>query len=216
VRESKRHPRLNLPRRPKQGHDEIDAAVRFFRQWLREPRAMASLAPSGRDLAKKVAAACGPAARSVVELGGGTGAITEALLERGIAPERLLVLERNPELFALLLARFPAVNVVRGDAFRLAEVVSGSRGLRVGKVDAVASGLGLVTMSDDEQRRLLRGILRVLSPQGRLVQFTYLPRCPVRPELRAELGLDARRVANSLANFPPAFVYILRRRPTVR
>ena len=186
--------------------------MRFFRQWLRDPRAVASLTPSGRDLARKVATACGPSARSVVELGGGTGAITEALLDRGVASDRLLVLERNPELYALLVARFPAVEVVRGDAFRLADVVEGSRHLEVGGVDAVASGLGLVTMSDDEQRRLLKQVLRVLRPEGRLVQFTYLPRSPVKPELRAELGLEARRVAASLANLPPAFVYVLRRR----
>lgn len=173
---------------------------------------MASLTPSGRDLARKVAAASGPAGRCVVELGGGTGAITEALLERGVAPENLLVLERNPELHALLLARFPAVEVVRGDAFRLAEVVTASRHLQVGRVDTVVSGLGLVTMSDDEQRRLLKQVLRVLRPEGRMVQFTYLPRSPVKPELRAELGLDARRVAASLANLPPAFVYVVRRK----
>lgn len=199
------------PRRPKEP-DDIDRAVRFFRQWLREPRATAALAPSGRELGRQVAAACGANARSVVELGGGTGVITAALLERGIHAERLLVLERNPELYALLLARFPDVEIVRGDAFQLVEVVTASRTLAVGKVDAIASGLGLVTRSEREQRRLLEQALEVLRPSGRFVQFTYLPRCPLRPELRAELGLEARRVSASLLNLPPAFVYVLRRK----
>jgi phosphatidylethanolamine/phosphatidyl-N-methylethanolamine N-methyltransferase len=186
--------------------------VRFFRQWLREPRATAALAPSGRELARQMAAACGANARSVVELGGGTGAITEALLERGIRADRLLVLERNPELYALLMARFPEVEIVRGDAFQLVDVVAASAALAVGKVDAVASGLGLVTMSEKDQRRLLGQAFDALRPTGRFVQFTYLPRCPLKAELRAELGLEARRVSSSLRNLPPAFVYVLRRK----
>ncbi len=95
----------------REGRTEIDAAVKFFRQWLREPRSIAALAPSGRELARRVAAAVGRDARTVVELGGGTGVITQALLERGIAPERLLVLERNPELHSHLEHRFPGVEV---------------------------------------------------------------------------------------------------------
>jgi len=191
---------------------ELEAALKFFRQWLREPRSVAALAPSGRVLARHVAAACGRNARRVVELGGGTGVVTEALLERGIAPEQLLVLERNADLHAHLVRRFPEVEVSSADAFHLVDAVRAARGLEVGRVDAIASGLGLITMSRDEQRRLMLQSLEVLRGAGRFVQFTYVPRCPLSPELRRELGLEARRVSWSLRNLPPAFVYVLRRR----
>ena len=194
------------------GREDREAAFKFFLQWLREPRSIAALAPSGRELARRVAAAVGREARTVVELGGGTGVITEALLERGIARERLLVLERNPDLHAHLVARFPGVEVARADAFDLVEVVHRSRNLAAGKIDGVASGLGLLNMARDDQRRLLTAAFAVLRPSGRFVQFTYAPTSPVPRELRDELQLDARRASWSLLNLPPACVSGLRRR----
>ncbi len=201
-------------KRPGDEREDLEAAFRFFRQWLREPRSIAALAPSGRELARRMAAAVGREARQVVELGGGTGVVTRALLERGIEPERLLVLERNPELHRHLAGRFPGVEVALADAFDLVEEVRRSRGLELGRVDAVASGLGLLTMAREDQRRLLGAAFEVLRPGGRFVQFTYAPASPVARELREELGLEARRASWSLLNLPPAFVYILRRRRT--
>lgn len=194
------------------GRADREAAVKFFRQWLREPRSIAALAPSGRELARRVAAAVGRDARTVVELGGGTGVITQALLERGIAPERLLVLERNPALHAHLEERFPGVEVARADAFDLVDVVARSQTFVAGEIDGVASGLGMLTMARDDQRRLLQAAFRVLRPAGRFVQFTYAPASPVSKDLRVELGLEARRASWSLLNLPPAFVYVVRRR----
>ncbi len=196
----------------KRGERELEAALRFFRQWLREPRSIAALAPSGRELASHMAAAVGRHARQVVELGGGTGVMTEALLRHGVEPSHLLVIERNHELHDHLAARFPAVEVAHDDAFELVRIVRQSRGLAVGEVDAVVSSLGLLNLSQDEQRRLLEAVLAVLRPHGRFVQFTYAPRCPVPLALRSALGLEARRHGWTLRNLPPAFVYILRRR----
>jgi len=191
---------------------DLEAAVTFFRQWLREPRSVAALAPSGRELARHMAAACGRRARRVVELGGGTGVVTQALLERGVSPEGLLVLERNRELRAHLERRFPEVQISGADAHQLIDAVRASGRLEPGRVDAIASGLGLLTMSIGQQRSLMQQALEVLRPRGRFVQFSYLPRCPLSVELRRELGIVSRRVAWSLLNLPPAFVFVLRRR----
>lgn len=191
---------------------EHDAGFKFFRQWLREPRTIAALAPSGRELARHMAAAVGRDARRVVELGGGTGVMTRALLERGIAPEHLLVVERNPALHGHLVERFPGVEVVLADALDLVAIVRRAEGQELRKVDAVASSLGLLNMTRDEQRRLLVAAFAVLRPAGRFVQFTYAPRCPVPKEIRQELALEARRDSWSLLNLPPAFVYVLRHR----
>ena len=91
----------------------------FFRQWLRNPRAMAALSPSSRQLARLMIEQLPEVARHIIELGGGTGVFTQALLEHGIEPSELLVVELNEELHQLLRQRFPSVGVVCGDAQEL-------------------------------------------------------------------------------------------------
>jgi phosphatidylethanolamine/phosphatidyl-N-methylethanolamine N-methyltransferase len=158
-----------------------------------------------------MAAAVGLGARSVVEIGAGTGAVTRALVDC-VNGERLVVVERNPELHDLLASRFPEVEIVEGDALELVEVVRRSHRAEVGSVDAVVSGLGLLTMTREDQRRLLDQAFQVLKPSGRFVQFTYAPVLPVHRELLAELGLCSRRTAFSLLNIPPASIYVVTRR----
>lgn len=194
--------------------DDLAATIVFLRQWLRNPKAIAAIAPSGRELARRIARAVGKGARSVVEIGAGTGVVTQALLACGVPAEGLLIVERNPELHALLSRRFPGVEVVRGDAFELESVVARSDRARSGRVDAVVSGLGLATVERSRQRALLEQVFRILGPRGRFVQFTYYPVLPISRDLLAELGLCSRRAAFSLRNLPPASVYVLtRRRP---
>lgn len=194
--------------------DDLAATIVFLRQWLRNPKAIAAIAPSGRELARRIARAVGKGARSVVEIGAGTGVVTQALLACGVPAEGLLIVERNPELHALLSRRFPGVEVVRGDAFELESVVARSDRARSGRVDAVVSGLGLATVERSRQRALLEQVFRILGPRGRFVQFTYYPVLPIARDLLGELGLCSRRAAFSLLNLPPASVYVLtRRRP---
>lgn len=194
--------------------DDLAATIVFLRQWLRNPKAIAAIAPSGRELARRIARAVGKDTRSVVEIGAGTGVVTQALLACGVPAEGLLIVERNPELHALLSRRFPGVEVVRGDAFELESVVAGSDRARAGRVDAVVSGLGLATVERSRQRALLEQVFRILGPRGRFVQFTYYPVLPISRDLLGELGLCSRRAAFSLLNLPPASVYVLtRRRP---
>ncbi|KAB2959192.1 MAG: methyltransferase domain-containing protein [Thermoanaerobaculia bacterium] len=195
--------------------DDLEATVTFLRQWLREPRSIAAIAPSGRELARRMARAAGDA-RRVVELGAGTGAITRALLANGVTPDQLLVVERNPDLHDWLERKFPGVEVARADAFDLERVVADSRGLAPGRVDAVVSGLGLLSYSRDEQRRLLTAAFQVLTRRGRFVQFTYAPVFPVARDLLTELDLTSRRVAFSLRNLPPASIYVVTRRRRAR
>lgn len=203
---------MKAPKRPLlPAEDDLQTTVAFFRQWLKDPKSIAAVAPSGRALARRMAAAVGLGARSVVEIGAGTGAVTRALVDC-VNGERLVVVERNPELHDLLAARFPEVEIVEGDALELVEVVSRSHRAEVGSVDAVVSGLGLLTMTREDQRRLLDQAFQVLRPTGRFVQFTYAPVLPVHRELLAELGLCSRRTAFSLLNIPPASIYVVTRR----
>lgn len=186
----------------------------FFRQWLKNPFGIAALSPSSRQLGRLMIDQLPGDCRRVVELGGGTGVFTRALLHHGIAPQDLLVVELNDELHRLLEQRFPAVRVVRGDARELGELVRGDGFAESAAVDAVISGLGLLSMSRDTQRRILEAAFAVLGPQGRFIQFTYGPASPVSRELLGELGLRVRRGGVAWANVPPATVYVYSRSHT--
>lgn len=183
----------------------------FFRQWLKNPVATAAIAPSSRRLARRMIAELPSECRRVIEFGGGTGAITRALLAHGLAPEDVLVIELNPDLYRHLRRSFPAVRVVQGDARdcpRLAEECGFAAG---GPADAVVSGLGLLAMPRAEQRAVLAAAFSVLAPEGCLIQFTYGPVNPVPAELLLELGLAATRSRLTWWNLPPATVWVFAR-----
>ena len=188
-------------------------ALTFCREWLRNPFAVAAVSPSGRQLAARMVEQLPDDAQRVIELGGGTGAFTRALLERGIRPERLLVVELNGALHRYLQERFPRVHVVQGDARHLRELAQRSRVLdEHGKVDAVVSGLGMLYLSRATQREILRSAFEVLSPDGRFIQFTYGPVSPVARELLDDLDLKTQRGGTAWRNMPPANVFVYRRR----
>jgi phospholipid N-methyltransferase len=179
----------------------------FFKGWIRNPLAMGAFAPSGKSLAKLMAKDVGPGSR-VLELGAGTGTVTEALLAHGVAPSNLYVVERERQFVKILERRFPRCQVVAADALDLPLDTAAS-------FDFVISGLPLLCFSPDKRYRVLQSALRLLKPHGHLHQFTYAGRCPVDRDLRALLRLDSRLLGIAPLNLPPGFVYRLTPRVSV-
>jgi phosphatidylethanolamine/phosphatidyl-N-methylethanolamine N-methyltransferase len=183
----------------------------FFRQWLKSPLTMAAISPSGRQLARQMLAELPTRCERVVELGGGTGVFTQALLTHGIKPQDLLVLELNETLHQHLLQRFPGVHVACADAVNLLKVAERTGFRAAGPVDAVISGLGLLSMTKTSQKAILKAAFDLLAPSGRFIQFTYGPGSPVAREVLEHLGLHARRANLAWWNVPPATVYVFSR-----
>jgi phosphatidylethanolamine/phosphatidyl-N-methylethanolamine N-methyltransferase len=183
----------------------------FFRQWLKNPLGIAALSPSGRQLTRQMIVELPHDARRVIELGGGTGVFTRALLAHGIARKDLLVLELNEALYQHLRACFADVHVVCGDARELKSIATTDGFLGEGVADAVISGLGLLSMTRRMQGEILQAAFDTLKPDGRFIQFTYGPKSPVSRELLAELGLSVRRGGFAWWNVPPAAVYVYTR-----
>ena len=148
----------------------------------------------------------------VLELGGGTGAITAALLEAGTAPERLVVIEKDKELCRLLTKRFPQVTVILGDVIRIR---SHLRHQGVTVVDAVVSGLPLLTMSERLQQFILGQAFAVMDENGIFVQFTYGPRSPISPAKLERWSLEAHPAGYAWRNVPPATVWRLTKASTL-
>ena len=185
--------------------------LRFIGQWLKNPRQTAAVAPSSPELAAAMLAEMPADTRRVIELGGGTGALTRAIVSHGITGDALLVLELNEELHAHLHRRFPDELLVLGDAAELPRLAAEAGFLDAGPADAVISGLGLLAMDRELVTRILRAAFACLRPDGRFIQFTYGPVSPVSDAVLDVLGLRMRRGEFVLRNVPPATVYVYER-----
>lgn len=197
-------------RRKEVGGAAITDLMPFFRAWMRNPRSVAAVAPSGRALAslitQEISARTGP----VIELGPGTEAITQALLERGVREQDLTLVEYGSDFARLLQVRFPDARVLWMDAAAL------NRHLLFNEapVGAVVCGLGLLNMEQKKIAEILRGAFRFLRPDGAFFLYTYGKRCSVPETLLDALDLEATRIGRTFRNLPPASVYRIVRRQT--
>ena len=179
--------------------------LQFLSAWFRNPRQAGALLPSGSRLAQAMAEQVDPGRGLVVELGVGTGAITRALIERGVTPEQLILVEKDPALFDEMERRFPGVVALRGDAAHLGQLLKRAG---VGRPGTLVSSLPLLSMTRRQRLRVLIQIFSSLGVGGVLVQFTYSPLPPMPDVLAAALGVSGRRVARVFSNLPPAAVWV--------
>ena len=189
-----------------------DTRLSFFRMWLDQPAVIAAPVPSGASLARSMASQVETDSNGmIIELGGGTGAITAALLDRGIDPGRIVVIESNVDLHRLLTSRFPLVRSLVGDAFRLRRLLQ-THGLWAKHAAcAVVCGLPMITTSRALKHRLLRDCFELLDRNGAFIQFTYGPSSPVGPAVLRAQQLKARRSRFVWNNVPPASVWRIER-----
>jgi len=184
----------------------LDDEVRFLRSWIEKPLHMGAVMPSGRVLARTMAQYVDiESAGSVVELGPGTGAITNALIERGVDQKRLVLVEYNPSFCALLRDRYPQAKVVQGDAYTLRETLWN---VLSAPADAVVSGLPLVTKPILTRVRLVRDAFAALAPGAPFVQFTYSVVPPIPKSLP---GVSTEASERIWMNLPPARVWVYRK-----
>ena len=179
----------------------------FMRACARAPFATASMMPSSIALTRTIAASLDFAGTgAVVELGPGTGAVTAALIARGVAPERLILIEFNPEFCALLRTRHPRARVVHGDAFAAPSILNA---LNAGPLGAIVSFLPLYGQPPAVRERLMIDLLRMAQPGAPFVQATYFPWSPIPIDHRVIHATVSRRVWR---NLPPAIVWTYRLR----
>jgi phosphatidylethanolamine/phosphatidyl-N-methylethanolamine N-methyltransferase len=181
---------------------KLNGRFTFFKGFLRRPAVVGSIIPSSRFLERRIVASADIArARTVVELGPGTGGTTQAILNALPPTSRLLTLEIDPG-FVAYLESFPdpRLCVHLGSAERIGETLA-EHGLS--RPDAVVSGIPFSTMPAECGRRILRAVWACLSPGGKFVAYQFVKRV-------AELDpatLGTPEVALEFLNVPPVRIY---------
>jgi phosphatidylethanolamine/phosphatidyl-N-methylethanolamine N-methyltransferase len=180
----------------------------FLQEWFANPQRTGSLAPSSPQLAAAMAHWLPTDPESfVLELGPGTGAVTEALIKRGLREDRLVAIERNPKMARLLREKFPRAQIIIGDAWHLDHLLR-SRREPIESVGAVISSLPLLNFPHAEAEALTQKIRAVLEPHGNWVQYSYhLGKKQVRGA--ASFQLRASKIV--WLNLPPARVSVFQK-----
>lgn len=167
---------------------------------LQRPASTGTLIPSSRYLADTMARqALG--AELVVELGAGTGPVTEALL--AACPQTpIVVVEMQDRLAHHLRRQFPTLDVRQTTAESALETLADAPARTT-----LVSSLPFRSLPPDVARNTRQSIARFLlaDPARKLVQFTYQPRAP----FRAPEGLAWHFVGTVWRNAPPAGVWTL-------
>lgn len=174
----------------------------FLRAFLTNPAKVASPVPSGPRLAAAVAAEVPlDGAGLVLELGPGSGAVTQAILERGVAPADLIAIEYDRDFCTLLRRRFPHSAILEGDAYGFRRLLPDAR------FRAIVSGVPVVGLPQSSHHALLRDAVAALLPGRPFIQFTYsmTPPLAVPQDMAGQIAVE--RAAIVWANLPPMHVW---------
>lgn len=161
---------------------------------------------TARRLAQAALDAAMPGCGPVLELGAGTGPVTEALIELGCPTEQIVVVERDAELCRWLEWRFPGVLVLHGNALRLGETLARAR---ISSVRVAVSGLPMRAVPREAASRCYSEAFGLMPSGGTVIQYTYGFRPPVDPH-EAALNLEATFVGREWRNVPPMGIWSYR------
>jgi phosphatidylethanolamine/phosphatidyl-N-methylethanolamine N-methyltransferase len=181
--------------------DRLSDMLCHVAEYARHPRSIGAIIPSSRALARTMTESIPRLGERdvIVELGPGTGAITRAIVD-AYPRNRIIAVEKNARLAAMLRERFPRVEVAETCVSTIARDLQIPKGHRIG---AVLSSLPMLSFDDALRRRVLDAIRGVLDDRAVYVQFTY-SRAAWEGFTPDGLRLvDARRV---MRNVPPATI----------
>jgi phosphatidylethanolamine/phosphatidyl-N-methylethanolamine N-methyltransferase len=173
----------------------------FLRSFLRNPLSVASPKPSDTALAQAVAKCVDPGRLGkVLELGPGTGAVTRALITRGVPPNQLVLVEQSREFVQLLRTEMPGISVIEGDAFKIAAYADH------GPYRAVVSGLPVLTLSAGRAKKFLRDGLQIMSRGSPFIQYSY----SALPPIAADEAVSVEHVVRAGNGWPKLHVWVYR------
>lgn len=182
----------------------------FFQQFLLRPAEVSAVIPTSRALSHLLVQKANIRnAKTIVELGPGTGAATTIINEQRHPSSAFIAIEINDHLVHALSKKCPTTTIIHGPAENLPTYL---REYHLSPVDAIISGLPWSSFKISTQNRLLDLIEQALAPGGRFVTLAY-PQGLLLPTGQAFRRTLRQRFVNVHTskivweNIPPGFVY---------
>lgn len=171
--------------------------ILFFKRFLASPVAVGAVLPTSLTTARIMAA---PAKRdgTVLEIGAGTGSITQGILEHLTDASRLASVEIDPALADEFRKNFPHAHLTVGDAEDVLR--------EQGPWDAIISGVPFTIMEPTKRARMFDLVKQKLTSGGVFVAIQYS--LSSKDELKRHF--QDVQVKFSPLNVPPAAVYVCR------
>lgn len=181
---------------------KFDDEIRFLKGVMAGPKAVGAIMPTSGRTAARMASIIEPkSGLKVLELGPGTGVITKAILDRGVAPENVVSVEYSADFIAYLEPKYPGVRFIEGDAFDLATTLAAFKGETF---DCVISGIPLLNFPMYKRVKLIEDLLDLIPPGRPVVQFSY---GPVSPVIAKPDSYQIKHFDFVMRNIPPAQIW---------
>lgn len=183
----------------------------FFRAFLRSPTKVGSIVPSSRYLAKAVIKQHNfAAAKIIVELGPGTGAITKYVIPLLKEGTLYVAIEIDREACSILQKRWPQIAVHNDSAENIKNILT-LYGVEM--ADIIISGIPWGAMSPMMQEKIMIPVKESLRPNGTFTTYAYFftpltYRGRNYHNLLKRLFREVKIAAFPLRNLPPAIVYL--------
>ena len=182
---------------------ELTTMRSFYKALFKNPRAIGSITPSSPWLARGVASMVPLSEGYILEIGAGTGAITKALLWRGIPHHQLIVVERSEILVDELKSKFPLIKIFQGDAKDLSTLL----GDLSKNINTIVSSLPLLILPEETKNKIISEIEKLLNPRSYYIQYTH---GLVSSVFESKVRFKKIKSKNIWLNFPPARIDVFK------
>ncbi len=179
----------------------------FFKAFFKDAKMVGSMRPSSKQLTKKMLDNVDfSEAKTIIELGPGTGVFTREILSKMAPDARLLVFELHDEFYHKLNSSIKdeRVHFIHDSAEKIEEYLEK---FNLHQADAVISSLPLANFPKELRSTIVNAAKKSLSDEGLLTQFQY----SLQSKKYLESTFDEVKIKYTLWNFPPAFVYTCRK-----
>ena len=192
----------------------LEYNIKFFTQFIINPGRTGAVLPSGERLCELMTDHAGLMdVSTVIELGSGTGVITEKIMRKKAEDTTFFALEINPAFVQATKNRCPDAIVYQSSAENVMKHLEmhGESGC-----DRIISSLPWSTFKGETQQLILDSIYEVLNPGGIFLTYAYVLGVVAPSAWRFKKKLYAKfdKIETSRIvwnNIPPAFIYVCKK-----